>query len=226
MDREMCRLVAFQRNELFTDRERKLRKTFGRLLFTKLFSYFVNRKNIEKKYYEIMSQEYKTIEKFIPIKSNKILSIGAGLGGLETLINKNFPDFNFYLIEKNYVSRKIIYGWDIKNNEAYNCLTLTKNFMKQNGVTEDKISLFNFDIDKLPNEKFSLIVSLYSLEYHYQLEFYLDYFKKISTESTIFIFDTVNPLRMKSLFKEVKIIFEPNDSDHNSKRVLCKGLIN
>ena len=48
MNREMCRLVAFQRNELFTDRERKLRKTFGRLLFTKLFSYFVNKKSIMK----------------------------------------------------------------------------------------------------------------------------------------------------------------------------------
>ena len=173
-----------------------------------------------------MLKEYKTIQNFIPAKSNKILSIGAGLGGLEAIFNKKFLDLNFYLIEKDYVSKKIIYGWDIKNNEAYNDLTLTKNFMKLNGISEEKIKLFNFDKDKLPDEKFNLIISLYSLEYHYQLEVYLDYFKKVSTESSIFIFDTVNPLRMKSLFKEVNVIFEPSDSSHNSKRVLCRGLIN
>ena len=226
MDRKMCRLVAFQRNELFTDHEKKIRKTFGRLLFTKFFSYFINKKNIEKKYFDIMLKEYKTIQNFIPAKSNKILSIGAGLGVLEAIFNKKFLDLNFYLIEKDYVSKKIIYGWDIKNNEAYNDLTLTKNFMKLNGISEEKIKLFNFDKDKLPDEKFNLIISLYSLEYHYQLEVYLDYFKKVSTESSIFIFDTVNPLRMKSLFKEVNVIFEPSDSSHNSKRVLCRGLIN
>ena len=225
MNREMCRLVAFQRNELLISAEKKTRKIFGRFLYTKILSYFVNKKRIEKEYFDIMNYEYKTIKKYIPDNCKNILSIGGGLGGLESIINKDFTNISFNLVEKNYVSKKIVYGWDRKNNEAYNNLNLTKKFMLDNGVQLEKIKLYDYDNDELPNTKFDIILSLYSLEYHYQLELYLDYFKKINKDYTIFIFDTVNPNRMKEIFKEVKIIHEPQTSDHNSKRVLCRGFL-
>ena len=225
MNRKMCRLVAFQRNELLSDIEKKLRKIFGRLFFTKILSYFVNKKNIENKYWEVMQKEYFTLNKYIPKDCKNMLCIGAGLGGLEALINKDFSEINFCLIEKNYVSKKIVYGWDINNKEAYNDLGLTRSFMERNGVHSNKIKLFDFDKDSLPEMKFDIIISLYSLEYHYQLEIYLKYFKRIAKENTVFIFDTVNPKRMREIFKEVETIYEPRTSDHNSIRVLCKGFL-
>ena len=56
--------------------------------------------------------------------NKKILSVGCGMGGLEIEINKKFNSTNFDIIEKDYISKKVKYGWDDKNIEAYNSLSL------------------------------------------------------------------------------------------------------
>ena len=48
----------------------------------------------------------------------KLLSIGAGIGGLELLILKTISNSHVSFIEKNYVSDKIKYGWDNLNREG------------------------------------------------------------------------------------------------------------
>ena len=77
-----------------------------------------------------MLNEFSTIEKFIEPNDNHFLSIGAGVGGLELIINQKFKNKNFFFIEKNYVSKKVKYGWGgTTNNEAYNDLNLQKKFL-------------------------------------------------------------------------------------------------
>ena len=67
----------------------RLRKLFGRYLFSKIFSkYLINKKQVSKKYLEVINSEYKNIEQFL-FDGQKILSIG-GIGGIELLILKKF----------------------------------------------------------------------------------------------------------------------------------------
>ena len=58
-----------------------------------------------------MSKEFSTIEKFIDKEDKNFLSIGGGIGGLELIINQKFQNKNFYFIERNFISKKVKYGW-------------------------------------------------------------------------------------------------------------------
>ncbi len=134
LDRNLGHLALLQRIELATTIQKKLRKLFGRYLFSKIFSrYILNIDKISSDYYKIMYSEYLTIKKFLN-SNQKILSIGAGIGGLEIIINNNYRDINFTFIERDYISNKIKYGWDNKNDEAYNKLDLLENFLISNNL--------------------------------------------------------------------------------------------
>ena len=90
LDRNLAHLAVLQRIELTTSFQKKIRKLFGRYLFSKVFSkYMLDLDKISKDYYKIMYNEYLTIKKFIKPNQN-ILSIGAGIGGLEVIINSSF----------------------------------------------------------------------------------------------------------------------------------------
>ena len=107
-DNEIARLVILQRIELATPLLVKIRKLFGRYLFTNFFTKFLLPKNtINHQYYNRMLKEYNSLKKYINFNHKNILSIGAGMCGLELIIN-NFNIVNqFSIIEKNYVSKKI-----------------------------------------------------------------------------------------------------------------------
>jgi len=96
---EIARLVILQRIELATPLLIKTRKLFGRYLFTNFFSKFLLPKHkINNTYYYRMLDEYHSLKKNFDLKNLDILSIGAGMCGLELLIN-NFNDGNqFYKI--------------------------------------------------------------------------------------------------------------------------------
>ena len=157
--------------------------------------------------------------------TSKIIIIGGGLGGLELIIDKKFKSSSFFFIEKNYVSNKIIYGWDDKNKEAYNNLNLVENFLIDNGMDKSKFKIYDFDKNELPLFSFDIIISLYSLDYHYDFKFYEKYFKKIFSSSTKIIFDTIRPDYFSTVFKNVKILENNYNTVHKSKRILCSELI-
>ena len=107
-----ARLVVLQRIELVGIVLKKIRKLFGRYFFSNFITkYFLNSAKIGDEYYKIMQDEFLTIKKFINNDDNLFLSIGAGVGGLEAIINQNLPGKNYYFIEKNYISKKVKYGW-------------------------------------------------------------------------------------------------------------------
>ena len=78
-----------------------------------------------------MNKEFKLLDNYLNFKNKKILSIGPGMCGLELIINSYSNDNFFAVIEKNYVSKKIVYGWDSQNNEAYNKTELLRLFLKK-----------------------------------------------------------------------------------------------
>ena len=52
----MARLIIFQRNEILSKFQKRIRKVFGRYLFTQFFSYLNNKDVVSKKYYEICNK--------------------------------------------------------------------------------------------------------------------------------------------------------------------------
>ena len=226
LDREIAHLAVLQRTELIDRKLRKIRKLFGRYLFSNFFSkYFINIKKVSKNYFEIMQTEYNSIEKFMKPNQN-ILCIGSGIGGLEIIINQQFLNNKFHFIERNFISKKVRYGWDTKNSEAYNDLKLLEKFLILNHLKKNNFKIINFDLDELPKNKYNLVTSLYSLDFHYDFEIYKNYLKNVSTEDTFIIFDTIRPDYFNKIFKSIEILKTENDTVHRSKRLACRGFIN
>ena len=224
-----ARLVILQRIELISSFLKKIRKLFGRNLFTNIITkYFLNSKQIGIKYYEAMQSEFLTFKEYIDFNEDEhFLSIGGGLGGLELIINENLQNKNYHFIERNFVSKKVVYGWSGKvNNEAYNDLNIQKSFLEINGMKPSQINIFDYDKDKLPDQKFDVIISLLSLDYHYDFEIYIEYLRKISNLNTKIIFDTIRPDYFLKIFKNVKVIALQENTTHKSKRILCSQFLN
>ena len=226
LTKKETRLIILQRIEFLTPFLKKIRKLFGRYLFSVFISrFFLDPSAIGKAYYNEMKNEYESIKDYIDLEKKDILSIGGGLGGLELILNKELDIKEFTFIERNFVSKKVKYGWDKDNNEAYNDLTILKNFLIKNKLPLSKFTIFNYDKDEFPNKKFDLIISLFSLDYHYNFDIYFDYLKKSSHMSTKIIFDTINTDRFNEIFKEVQIINDRTDTVHKSKRIVCSNFL-
>ena len=222
LNRNLAQLALLQRIELADNKLKRMRKMFGRYLFSKVFSkYFINIKKISENYSKIMGEEFNTIRKFVENKKN-FLSIGSGIGGLELLILKTVPNSHVSFIEKNYISDKIKYGWDNSNREGYNDLNQLDSFLKNNEVSKERYQIFDFDKDNFPTNNFDILLSIYSLDYHYDFEIYLNYLKKVMKKESTLIFDTIRPKYFKDIFKHVEIVKEDSNTVHKSKRVACR----
>ena len=218
----MAQLVLLQRIELANPLLLKLRKIFGRYLFSKIFSkYFINTKEISKNYTKLIEKELLNISSYLR-QDQKILSIGSGLGGLEIAIMKKFNRTSVTLIEKDYVSDKIKYGWDNENKEGYNDLSLLEDLITMNNISKDQFNIINYEEGNFPTKKYNLVISFYSLDYHYDFNIYLDYLKKNTDENTLIIFDTIRYEYFNEIFNFVKIIKEDENTVHKSKRIVCR----
>ncbi len=223
-----ARIIVLQRIEIIGFFLKKLRKFFGRYIFSNFITkYFVNPKAIGKKYHNIMFNEFLTIEKFISPKDINVLSVGGGLGGLELIINKKFDNKSYYFIERNFISKKVKYGWGGKiNNEAYNNLNIQKEFLTINGMLDSQINIYDYDKDSLPTIEFDLVISLLSLDYHYDFELYINYLKKVCKPSTKIIFDTIRANYFFKVFKNVEVLKTEENTVHKSKRIICSEFLN
>ncbi len=222
LNRNSAQLALLQRIELADGNLKKIRKIFGRYLFSKMFSkYFINIGKISRNYSRIMDEEFNTIKKFI-LDKKKFLSIGAGIGGLELLILKTISNSHVSFIEKNYVSDKIKYGWDNSNREGYNDLNQLDHFLKSNEISKERYRIFDFDKDNFPTQNFDVLLSIYSLDYHYDFEIYSNYLKKIMKKESLLIFDTIRPRYFENIFENVEIVKEDLKTVHKSKRIACR----
>ena len=227
VNKKEARLIVLQRIELCSDFLKKIRKLFGRHFFSNFITkFFLNSETIGITYYDRMSEEFKTFDKHIDHNDKNVLSIGGGMGGLEVILNNNCEVNFFDFIERNFVSKKVVYGWSDNNSEAYNNLNLQTEFLIKNGLSKEKFNVYDFDNDTLPSKKFDAIISLYSLDYHYDFNLYLEYLKKNTHNESKIIFDTVRPDFFKGIFKEVTILSETTKRVHSSKRLLCKNFLN
>ena len=222
-----ARLIVLQRIELLSPFLKKIRKLFGRRLFSSLITkFFLDNASVSKNYCSIMSEEFQIIKNNITKQDKLLLSIGGGVGGLEAIINENQPNKDYYFIERNYVSKKVKYGWGgVINDEAYNNLSIQKNFLNLNGLRDSNINIFDYDKHDLPKVKFDIIISLFSLDYHYDFNLYLEYLKNACKPNTKIIFDTIRADYFSKIFNKVEIIKEYNATTHKSKRIVCSEFL-
>ena len=154
LNRNMAHLALLQRIELASPLLKKLRKVLGRYLFSKFISkYFINVKKISEDYSILMKNEVSSISKFLKQNQN-ILSIGGGIAGLEIIIMKKFSTSKITFIEKNYISKKIKYGWDDKNLEGYNSLNLMQNLLFDNNISSSRYNIINYNSEIFPKKQF------------------------------------------------------------------------
>jgi len=227
--KKAARLIVLQRIEIAEPLLKYIRKTFGRYFFTNIVTkFFLSTSKVGKKYFEIMSDEFLTIRDYIKEENNRVfLSIGGGLGGLEAIINYNLKNRNFYFIERNFISKKVKYGWGgVLNTEGYNDVSEQKNFLLNNELQNSQINIFDYDIDNLPKIKFDTIISLLSLDYHYDFEIYEKYLREVSSFQTKIIFDTIRADYFRNIFKNVEIIKSDINTVHKSKRIVCSQFLN
>ena len=226
-NREIAKLILLQRIELASPFLKKIRKLLGRYFFSNFASkYFIKPNVVVAQYLKLMEIECDSIQNFIDFSNKKILSIGGGMGGLELAINKKYQNTSFDLIEKNYVSKKVRYGWDYQNNEAYNNLSLLRSFLENNGIKKELFNIYNSETKNFPVKKFDVILSLFSLDYHYDFSIYHNYLKKVSDNNTFMIFDTIRPGYFNDIFKKVQVIHSHQTTIHKSKRIICNEFIN
>ena len=106
VNRKIAQLIILQRIELASPFLKRLRKLFGRYIFSNFLSkYFINISEIGHKYYLLMKNEYEVIQNFLKPGQN-ILSVGSGIGGLELLVSKKNLNTKVSFVEKNYISKK------------------------------------------------------------------------------------------------------------------------
>ena len=92
-----ARLIVLQRIELCSDFLIKVRKLFGRYIFSNFITkFFLNSETIGKSYYDRMREEFKTLENHMDHKEKNFGSIGGGMGVLEVILNNNYEVIHKY----------------------------------------------------------------------------------------------------------------------------------
>ena len=223
------RYILLQRNSYLSNFQKKIRKIFGRYLFTNFFvNYFNPISRINDKLNKDFDYEFNNMSNFLPKKSNYILDIGSGLGIIDVYINNfynNIPEFT--LIDKSHVEKKVSYGFNV-NGQFYNNFDLTLDFLEYQGLDSKKIDLVDANLKNNINKNFDLVVSLLSMGYHYPITQYLETLRNNTNIDTVFIFDIANEYTnlnsIKKIFKSVDIIYKSQLIRHNYLRVCCKYL--
>ena len=226
------KILLLQRNEYQSNFSKYFRKILGREIHTRILIDYLNNNidEINKKFYQDIQNEFLEFKKLLPNNVKNVLDIGCGIGAINIFLNNYYKKEkpNFHLLDKNYVSNKIIYGFNKKNTEGYNNLLITKNFLKANNLIEENIYTYDVEKHELKKIKYDLVISLVSWGYHYPLENYINYLKENSDEKTIFIFDIAEEFisinHVKKYFHEIKIV-NKYLKKHRQIRLACKKII-
>lgn len=223
LNKKSKKLLLLQRNELLTDKQKFLRKRFGRFIFTNFLINFYQDHEIENKVERLFESEFNSINEYLPQNVKNIIDVGCGLGIIDIFLNRFYKkNLNFYLLDKNKIDKKIKYGFS-EDYESYNDLEETRNLLLNNDLNESTINIIDVDKKIEIKEKIDLVISLKSMGYHYPFENYIKLFSNCCTKQTTFIFDTSDNQNhfLADYFEEIQLIYEEK-SIHPLKRLCCR----
>ena len=228
---DIKKILLLQRNEYQNNLSKYFRKILGREIYTRLLINILNNDldKINKSFYRDISIEFDRFKSYLPNPVNNILDIGCGVGAINIFLNKFYENRpKFHLLDKNYVSNKIVYGFKKSKTEGYNNLEVTKKFLEANDISLKNIYTYDADKNELKVIKYDLVISLVSWGYHYPIETYIKYLKESSNEKTVFIFDIADEYvsieDVKKYFNKIDIVDEYLKK-HNQIRLVCSEII-
>lgn len=171
-----------------------------------------NLEGIGKAYYNDMSLAFSDIEPFLPENCESVIDIGCGIGGIDVLINKARNNCKFHMVDRDGMEDEIYYGFR-HAGAKYNLLSLTMDFMADNGVQSKNVKLYNVDAEEFPtNMTATVIMSLLSWGFHYPVSTYIDRVFSLMDDDSCLIIDirkhSNGENELLKYFKTVKSIKE------------------
>tara|TARA_B110001450_G_C17602928_1_gene473783 strand:- start:315 stop:1028 length:714 start_codon:yes stop_codon:yes gene_type:complete len=118
---------------------------------------------------------------------NNLVSIGPGNGVFETLLLQKIKFKKILMIDLEETKSQN-HGFN-KLGSGYANLINTKKFMIDNSIPEKSIIICNPKKQKLPRFKFNLLISFFSMGFHYPCDEYVDFIIKNGSFKSNIIYD-------------------------------------
>ncbi len=156
-----------------------------------LIDFLINNNKYEEFMKITMGNYLKEVDEFLKIykiiNADYLVSIGPGNGVFEMLLLKKIKFINILLIdiEDTKIQK---HGFNNKGS-GYASLASTKNFLMSNGIPMEKIKICNPRIHNIPKFNFDLLISLYSMGFHYPCTEYVDFIIENSSLNSKIIYD-------------------------------------
>ena len=185
-----------------------------------------NYKKAKLEYSNDMSCEFNSILPFLPKKINQIIDIGCGLGGIDILLSRHFNNPLIYMIDKNKISDKIIYGFT-NEKSFYNNFEILNKIMEMNKI--DNYHLIDSDNFKVIKDT-DLIISFLACGFHFPLSVYFEKIFNSLNDKGVFICDIRKGQKeqiklIELYFKNVEEIKTNNPKTIRicAREALCQG---
>lgn len=127
---------------------------------------------VRKEYFKSCVLDFEFISSFFSEKTETILDIGAGVGGVSLLICKRFKKIRVDLLDKDKILPDPWYGFS-KEPAAYNTKLGTQSFFALN-----RISNVAYYTEYPEKNKYDFIFSRVSCGFHYPVQTYLKQIKR------------------------------------------------
>ena len=133
-------------------------------------------KAISLTYSKAMKRELQTIWPYLPRCLGRVLSIGAGVGGLEAHLSSRLSKLCFarpeiLLLDKTSVS-DVFYGYH-ESGSAYNSLAVAGTLLASNGHPSDKLKLLDAEQPPTALPPLDLALSIAAWGFHFPVSSYL-----------------------------------------------------
>jgi hypothetical protein len=156
-----------------------------------LVDYLISNNKYEDFMKWTMNTYIKEVDEFIKIfnieKINNLISIGPGNGIFEILLSQKIKFKKILLIDIERTESQN-HGFNEKGS-GYANLIDTKNFLITNDIPSNKIITCNPEKHKIPKFKFDLLISLFSMGFHYPCNEYTDFILKNASHRSKIIYD-------------------------------------
>jgi SAM-dependent methyltransferase len=194
MQRSQYRAVLsqFVQKYLLIVFSRRLRRRVTRALLLPLEARFA-RAQIERRYNADMAAIYATIRDVLPQHVERVLDIGAGMGGIDCYIARSSArTAEIWLLDKSGESEEWNSGYhsDAGSFSHYNSFAQAGDMLAASGIARGRIHFVDIDRDGFPaDRKFDVICSFLSWGFHYPVEVYADAVTQVLAPGGVLILD-------------------------------------
>ena len=191
-DKDLASYIVFQRTDLGRlSQSRFLKRWLGYNRLVGIDGALFHG-SIMEQYRVSMGKEWQSMVPYIDHPVNSVMDIGCGIAGLHEYSFRDLSgnkDWSLTLVDRNKTDEAVYYNFKA-DGSAYNSLHGAKSYLASRGVPEAQIHLVDVEKDSLPNDrKYDLIISMISWGFHYPVETYLDYTKKVLADTGSMILD-------------------------------------